>query len=53
MKITATLSAFVTGVITMVSAQQVASAQQDAGAYFTNPILGSVFQANAPYSITW
>lgn len=53
MKLTATFSAFVAGVITMVSAQQAASTQQDAGAYFTNPILGSVFQTNAPYSITW
>lgn len=53
MKFTATISAFVAGFITMINAQQVAGTQQDAGAYFTNPILGSVFQANAPYSITW
>lgn len=53
MKFIAALSALVAGAITMVSAQQPAANQQDAGVYFTNPVLGSVFQAKAPYSLTW
>ncbi|KAL9549522.1 hypothetical protein MBANPS3_005171 [Mucor bainieri] len=53
MKLIATLSALVAGAITLVSAQQPAANQQDAGVYFTNPVLGSVFQANAPYALTW
>ncbi|KAG1079302.1 hypothetical protein G6F42_023835 [Rhizopus arrhizus] len=53
MKFIAALSALVAGAITMASAQQPAANQQDAGVYFTNPVLGSVFQAKAPYSLTW
>ncbi|KAK4515957.1 uncharacterized protein ATC70_010917 [Mucor velutinosus] len=53
MKFIATLSALVAGAITLVRAQQPAVNQQDAGVYFTNPVLGSVFQADAPYSLTW
>ncbi|CEP11728.1 hypothetical protein [Parasitella parasitica] len=47
MKCITTLAALV------LSAVAVANAQQNAGVYFTNPVLGSVFQANAPYAISW
>jgi hypothetical protein len=46
MKWSATVTSLIAGVISLVVAQ-------DAGVYFTNPILGTVLTAGTPISITW